>query len=229
MSQKVANTLSLSFPPKIPETPQSLERAIILLGNRTKGELTQKTRQELRELLDVYPDASTAAHWKQSLRQLSQHRDSYEALLKSQSLTSTRRAEAMETELTPETKLMLSWVSQALADYYLDDEGCYDPQLVFRLQGWLDFPEQMPPSAFLSQKFLAVNMALAQAQDPFEFDLAEGDFSVEQQPIVASDNQLSFVEPLVRQALSRVDWCVIGDYLIRQLSLKSRSRRRVKS
>jgi hypothetical protein len=68
MSQNPAKTPSLSWPPKIPETPNKLERAITLLGNRTQKELKEKARQELRELIDAVPDAATAAHWKQSLR-----------------------------------------------------------------------------------------------------------------------------------------------------------------
>jgi hypothetical protein len=121
--------------------------------------------------------------------------------------------------LNPETRLMLAWASQALADYYLDDERCYDRQLVALMQRWLDAPEKAPPSAFLAQKFLALNIALSKARDPFEFELSAGDFSLEKQPITS--DKLSFVEPLLRQALSRVDWCAIGDYLIDKLSLPS--------
>jgi hypothetical protein len=151
---------------------------------------------------------------------LSKKPELYQTLLKSQNLIATLATELEETEFTPETKLMLSWVSQALKDYYLDDEGCYDPQLIFQMQKWLNKPQQMPPSAFIAQQFVAVNIAFFQAQDPFEFDLADSDFSLEQQQIITSDNQPFFVEPLLRQALSRVDWCVIGNYLIAQMSLQ---------
>lgn len=224
MSQKVTNTHSLSLPPKIPQTTQALERAITLLGNRTQRELKEKARQELLELLDAVPDAATAALWKQSLRQLSKQPELSQTLLTSQNLTLTPSTEVEETEFAPETKLILSWVSQALKDYYLDDEGCYDPQLIFQMQKWLNAPQQIHPSAFLAQQFVAVNIALSQAQDPFEFDMAASDFSLEEQPIITSDNQPSFVEPLLRQALSRVDWCVIGNYLIAQMSLQDCSR-----
>ncbi|HIK26630.1 MAG: hypothetical protein N3E45_09365 [Oscillatoriaceae bacterium SKW80] len=60
-----------SFPPKIPDNPRELERAICLLGNRTKNELGTKSRLELKNLIGIYPTAEEAASWKQTLKAIS--------------------------------------------------------------------------------------------------------------------------------------------------------------
>ncbi len=60
-----------SFPPKIPDNARELERAICLLGNRTKSDLGTKSRLELRILLGAYPTAEEAASWKQTLKAIS--------------------------------------------------------------------------------------------------------------------------------------------------------------
>jgi hypothetical protein len=62
------------LPPKLPNTSESLQRAILLLGNRTKTELTDKSRRELVELLGAYPSAEQASTWKQRLKQLVKQR-----------------------------------------------------------------------------------------------------------------------------------------------------------
>jgi hypothetical protein len=59
-----------NFPPKIPGTSKGLKRAVLLLGNRTKGELTDKPKGELVELVGAYPTKEQASLWKQSLKQL---------------------------------------------------------------------------------------------------------------------------------------------------------------
>jgi hypothetical protein len=61
---------SANLPPKIPGTSEALQRAILLLGNRTKSELGDKSRRELENLIGVYPATEEAALWKQSLKQL---------------------------------------------------------------------------------------------------------------------------------------------------------------
>lgn len=43
------------LPKKIPVDKKQLERAILLLANRTKAELQTKARQELVELIGAYP------------------------------------------------------------------------------------------------------------------------------------------------------------------------------
>jgi hypothetical protein len=47
-----------------------LQRAILLLGNRTKSELGDKPKAELENLIGAYPTSEQAALWKQSLKQL---------------------------------------------------------------------------------------------------------------------------------------------------------------
>jgi hypothetical protein len=59
-----------SLPLKLPSTYESLQRLICLLGNRTKGELGTKARQELELLIGMYPTVEQAALWKHNLKQL---------------------------------------------------------------------------------------------------------------------------------------------------------------
>lgn len=61
---------STNLPPKLPSTPEALQRAILLLGNRTKSQLGEKPRRELEDLIGAYPTSDQAALWKQSLKQL---------------------------------------------------------------------------------------------------------------------------------------------------------------
>lgn len=61
-----------SLPLQLPSTPESLQRLICLLGNRTKGELGAKARQELESLIGTYPNVEQAALWKHNLKQLLQ-------------------------------------------------------------------------------------------------------------------------------------------------------------
>jgi hypothetical protein len=59
------------LPPRVPPELAELDRAIMLLGVRAKGtELTAPRRREMVALLEAYPDAATAAHWKAALRVL---------------------------------------------------------------------------------------------------------------------------------------------------------------
>jgi len=61
-----------SLPLQLPGTTESLQRLICLLGNRTKGELGAKARQELESLIGTYPNVQQAALWKHNLKQLLQ-------------------------------------------------------------------------------------------------------------------------------------------------------------
>lgn len=63
-----------SLPLQIPGTTESLQRLICLLGNRTKGELGAKARQELESLIGTYPNVQQAALWKHNLKQLLQNK-----------------------------------------------------------------------------------------------------------------------------------------------------------
>lgn len=60
-----------NLPPLIPGTAEGLQRAIILLGSRVKGELTNKPKGELVELIGTYPTPEQAVVWKAQLKQLS--------------------------------------------------------------------------------------------------------------------------------------------------------------
>lgn len=59
-------------PPKVPVLAAELQRAIMLLGERTKHELKAMKRQEIIDLLGRYPDAQTAATWKSALKKVRQ-------------------------------------------------------------------------------------------------------------------------------------------------------------
>ncbi len=60
-----------NLPPVIPGTAEGLQRAIVLLGSRAKGELTNKPKGELMELIGTYPTPEQAVVWKSQLKQLS--------------------------------------------------------------------------------------------------------------------------------------------------------------
>lgn len=60
-----------NLPPVIPGTAEGLQRAIVLLGSRVKGELTNKPKSELVELIGTYPTPEQAVVWKSQLKQLS--------------------------------------------------------------------------------------------------------------------------------------------------------------
>ncbi len=60
----------IPLPPQIPQSEKKLERAICLLGSRTKVELSSKSAQELVALMGRYPNPQEAALWKQYLKQM---------------------------------------------------------------------------------------------------------------------------------------------------------------
>ena len=59
----------MPLPPQIPQSEEKLERAICLLGSRTKVELSSKSALELVALVGRYPNPQEAAAWKQCLKQ----------------------------------------------------------------------------------------------------------------------------------------------------------------
>ena len=60
--------ITRKIPPKIP-APEHLDRAIVLLGNRTKSDLKPESKEELTELIGEYPDTKQqAAAWKSFLK-----------------------------------------------------------------------------------------------------------------------------------------------------------------
>jgi hypothetical protein len=58
-SRKDVPSSASDLPPKLPRTSEALQRARLLLGNRTKTELTDKSRREREPLLATYPSASS--------------------------------------------------------------------------------------------------------------------------------------------------------------------------
>jgi hypothetical protein len=69
MAKPPPNTPRL--PPLVPATRVALDRAILLLGNRSKGEDLRASKiQELVGLLGRYPDRVTALAWKTELKRL---------------------------------------------------------------------------------------------------------------------------------------------------------------
>ena len=59
------------IPPTVPDDPQQLDQAIMLLGERTKGNLRQKNQDRLAQLLGKAPkDPEQAAVWKSVLKQV---------------------------------------------------------------------------------------------------------------------------------------------------------------
>ena len=222
-NKKPKDKPDISLPPQVPDTAAELERAIALLGNRVQKELNPKARQELLDLLNAYPDVSTAAVWKQKLRQVSKE-------LKSSMKSSIAQVAAppisatflTDAKLNPETQVMLSWANRALQEHYLDDEQRYDPQFVEQVKSWLNSPDGVNPIAYLAQRLLEATLALTREEDPLDFDLSNFDFDLERQPII-SQNQPSFLEPLLRLALQKVQFHILGEFILKQLSLTPES------
>ena len=59
----------MQSPQQIPQSEKKLERAICLLGSRTKVELSSKSVQELVALVGRCANPQEAAVWKQFLKQ----------------------------------------------------------------------------------------------------------------------------------------------------------------
>jgi hypothetical protein len=57
-----------SLPPKLPLDHARLDRAIVLLGCRSRGELRLSKRDELVALVGLYPEPSLALRWKTALK-----------------------------------------------------------------------------------------------------------------------------------------------------------------
>ena len=69
----------MDLPPKVPETLAELDRAIQLLGQRSKHALKTKTELELADLIGWSPNQQQAQDWKKALKAF---RDEEKALLK---------------------------------------------------------------------------------------------------------------------------------------------------
>lgn len=59
-----------SLPPRTPDDVPTLDRLITLLGNRSRGPLTEKPKRALEALCGAYPDPQTATRWKTALKEL---------------------------------------------------------------------------------------------------------------------------------------------------------------
>jgi hypothetical protein len=70
MMKKRGRQSTISLPPRLPQSSEELERVITLLGNRKQAELNPSARNDLRELLGVYPTVKEAASWKSMLRRI---------------------------------------------------------------------------------------------------------------------------------------------------------------
>ncbi|ACK72314.1 hypothetical protein PCC7424_3940 [Gloeothece citriformis PCC 7424] len=196
------------LPPLIPGSIASMERAIVLLGNRVQNELNPKSKSELIELIDVYPDESTAATWKQSLRQLIKD--------KQKSLSNSFRYLG---QINPETSIVFSWLKEALGEFYWEEKNCYDPGFANQMELWYqECPLENSPSIYLAKKFLELHFAWAKSEDESQFDLSDLNFNLEVDPLI--EHQLTFIEPLLRLALEKVDLEFLGDYLIQELQLE---------
>ena len=66
-----------SYPPQVPGSRTALERAICLLGNRTRSKLGNQAHQELVALVGAYPNVEQASLWKQYLRQVARGKHKY--------------------------------------------------------------------------------------------------------------------------------------------------------
>jgi hypothetical protein len=67
------------LPPRVPTTLTGLDRLIMLLGHRSKGSLTPKTKAELEELAGCYPDPETCRRWKTTLKEIRKELQAEEA------------------------------------------------------------------------------------------------------------------------------------------------------
>lgn len=67
------------LPPRVPTTLTGLDRLIMLLGHRSKGPLTSKTKAELEQLAGCYPDPETCMRWKTALKEIRKELQAEEA------------------------------------------------------------------------------------------------------------------------------------------------------
>jgi hypothetical protein len=72
MRKRRKSTYVISLPPRLPQNARELKRAIMLLGERKKTELSERAQNELLQLLGVYPTVKEAAFWKRVLRRACQ-------------------------------------------------------------------------------------------------------------------------------------------------------------
>jgi hypothetical protein len=60
----------VNLPPRVPNDPEDINRAVCLLGNRIASDLKEKSKNELIFLLGVYPNPEQAKLWKHALKKM---------------------------------------------------------------------------------------------------------------------------------------------------------------
>ena len=225
MSKKEEKELKL--PPIVPGGKEELEQAIMLLGNGVQGELNLKNRTKLMRLVGEYPSVGTAQEWKIALKQLlkrvplsppspdPQPSATYTCSLK-------RRYFIDQFEVVTgtfgETKIILEYIKYKLQDYYLDDEERYDERFLKQLRYWYQwFPYNVREREF-SKKIFEVCIAEELVEDSFDFDYRDYKYDMSRQRITAP-NSPEFVEPLLRWALSKVDWKLLTKQLLKMFNM----------
>jgi hypothetical protein len=68
MNDGKPSSITISLPPRLPQSEEELKRTIILLGNRKQVELRPLARRQLETLIGVYPTINEATLWKRVLR-----------------------------------------------------------------------------------------------------------------------------------------------------------------
>lgn len=219
-----------SLPPKIPSTAVQLERAIGLLGNRSRGDLGKKARKELLGLIGKYPNPDLARYWKIELRKLVKKLKLFrpEEFAKPEPEKkgkSSKKLESVETVApptgpSPETLIVQWWLDEALLEYYLDDEECYGAEFIEQMQTWIDNCGDEKPLTYLGRRFIEAYLAFEKAEDPLEFDFNNFEFDLCHSSLFPMDVP-DFAESLVKLALlTKVDFEVIGGELAGKLGLK---------
>ncbi|MEL4894715.1 hypothetical protein [Crocosphaera sp. Alani8] len=219
----------VKFPPIVPGAKEELEQAIMLLGNRVQGELNKKNKKRLIKLVGEYPSIETAHQWKTSLKQILKRiplptpgpevepNVTYSGSLK-------RKHYIDQFEVVSgtfgETKIILEYLKYKLQDYYLDDEQCYDERFLKQLRYWYQwFPYNVREREF-SKKILEVCLAEELSEDSFYFDYREYKYDMSRQRITADDAP-EFAEPLLRWALSKVDWKLLTKQLLKMFNMEN--------
>lgn len=218
---------NLKLPPLVPGKKEELEQAILLLGNRVQGDLNAKNKTKLIRLIGEYPNADTAQEWKSSLKQIVKSLPQPEIEPEPEpnvtytcSLKTTYYIDQFEvvTGTFGETKIILEYIKYKLQDYYLDDEERYDERFLKQLRFWYQwFPYTIREREF-SKKVFEMCVASELAEDALDFDYRDYSYNLSRQRITAPDSP-EFVEPLLRWALSKVDWKLLTKQLLKMFNM----------
>ncbi len=235
MNSKIKIEKEQKLPPTIPGNKNQLKRTITLLGNRAKSEkLNSSTKKELIELVGAYPDSKTAQEWKNFLKKLVKNLPDPEPKEKvklepcATYTCSLKRKYFLDqfevvTGTFGETKIILEYLKYKLQNYYLDDEERYDERFLKQLRYWYQwFPSNVRDREF-SKKVFGVCVAEELAEDSFDFDYRDYKYDLSQQRITAPDSP-EFVEPLLRWALSKVDWKLLTKQLLKMFDMVDASK-----